>query len=129
MIADPTGTANFIRLDDNDEFVGWVLSLCILIPLLLLAYGAVKIAVNRLKIRRFDQQTASALDVNKQLMRMPKSFRDLTNTSGFGVGEGGHTHDDGDGESKDLEAVQLDTLNSLDKLDMLDTLNMLVTCA
>merc|ERR1711994_384683 len=83
--------ANFIHLEDEDVFVGWILSLCILIPLLLIVFGAVKIVMHRMKLMQYNPKTKKSVDekVQKMLQRTPKSFRDMRKDTGFDEDEDG----------------------------------------
>merc|ERR1712129_34415 len=71
--------ANFIRIDDNDRFVGFMLSLCILIPLLIVIFYGVKLIIHRVQWSRYDADD-QRISVQKSLKRAPVSLRNLEMT-------------------------------------------------
>eukprot|EP01083_Nonionella_stella_P019101 53106_1 len=76
---------NFVRLDGDDTFVAAVLSICILIPLVLVIWYAIQITRFHLKMKRLNEASRTdradtnrmlRKDVSKMLKRTPKSFKD-----------------------------------------------------
>ena len=72
----------FVDIDSNDAFIATILSFCILVPLLIVAFYAVQIIRKRRLLNELDyndQQHTHRLNqgVNRMMRRTPKSFRDV----------------------------------------------------
>eukprot|EP01084_Bolivina_argentea_P110895 197961_1 len=91
--------ANFIEVYDEDVFVGWILSICILIPLFIIVIYLLKIVGHRMQWFTY-QQDDDKIKVDKMLQRMPKSYRDIT------LREMGNELEDYNATNSDIKTVK-----------------------
>ena len=105
-------SANFVN--DNDLFVSWILSFCILIPLLMIIFYILKYFYQRYKMREYDDDGMNMKNgddmideekVNKMLKRMPKSYQEMTSMSNVSMDN--MINSDGDNnEDQHIEMVE-----------------------